>query len=70
MTLVFYSWIHCKIRSFTINSNLQIQMNMLAQRYNITPEDGEKGLILTGIVFLLVAVFIFITYIRYRNRKQ
>jgi hypothetical protein len=27
-------------------------------------------LILTGIVFLLVAVFIFITYIRYRNRKQ
>jgi len=39
-----------------------------AQRYNISEEDGQLGLMISGVIFLLIAISVFIYYMRQRDK--
>ncbi|MEP2773475.1 MAG: hypothetical protein ABJH05_15090 [Fulvivirga sp.] len=39
-----------------------------AQRNNISKEDGQLGLMISGVIFLLIAVSVFIYYMRQRDK--
>ena len=56
------------MRKYILTILVMFSFNLLfAQRYNLSPEVGQKCLIIGGILFALVAVISLILYIKKRN---